>query len=649
MTGFGFWTPLLLGGIGLIVLPWLIHRIRRPERDTVEFSSLLFIPNIKQEIIERRRIQHPLLMLLRMLLLLLLAVSFARPYLLADPVSETPADQIHLILLDVSLSTSGSLDETKAYINALLDDIPASHRIGLMTFADHDALLIPIEDASMDGAHTSVRSALDTVAPTWSSTDYVSAMASAERHLLTSARGDTLLGKTLHLVSDFQESGLKDGEGGWRLSGDITFVPHAIDPPKSNLALTDAVIVEQGEAHRLKVRVRNTGSIDATTEARVEIDGRIVGAKKVSVRAGNARQMTFDLKTQSDTATEGFVAIEDEGGISDNLRYFAWNPPVIPRIAITGSSLSTKLIAAALPSDRWRIVADLDPSVALVVTDQIDRLDRQTAAYVSGGGSLFLTPSHASSAATWNQLFAESTGIRLSETINVATTLSEIDLAHPIFSPLRGPRFNDFSAVRYKSHLTAEIEPGASTRILAAFDTGRPAILEATVGEGRIIVWLGGIAPGNTNLTRSPRFIPLLQETVAHLIDIEDANTDLLVGELALLRVATGGLTTAEGDALQIQAGDALPHPGWLTESGDLSTVSTVNFDPAETDLTRIPVSEFQLRLCHAEPAAAQLSDAQIIPGEDRPRIEHGYLIVLIGTLALLIENLYTARLGTTA
>ena len=61
----GLLVPLFAFGVALIGIPYFVHRIRRPERETVRFSSLMFVPDVKREVIERRRIQHIVLMLLR--------------------------------------------------------------------------------------------------------------------------------------------------------------------------------------------------------------------------------------------------------------------------------------------------------------------------------------------------------------------------------------------------------------------------------------------------------------------------------------------------------------------------------------------------------------------------------------------------------
>jgi hypothetical protein len=108
-------------------------------------------------------------------------------------------------------------------------------------------------------------------------------------------------------------------------------------------------------------------------------------------------------------------------------------------------------------------------------------------------------------------------------------------------------------------------------------------------------------------------------------------------------------VTARSGQSQEWGPSDLLSQTGWLStfEDGRVIRTASVNFDPAEAEDARIPVSEFQLRLCHAEPAAPRGTDRTIIPGEQTPRVEHGFAIVLIVALALVFENVYAARLGT--
>ena len=46
---FSLLAPLFLAGAAFLALPWYIHHIRRPERDPIPFSSLMFVPKVEKE------------------------------------------------------------------------------------------------------------------------------------------------------------------------------------------------------------------------------------------------------------------------------------------------------------------------------------------------------------------------------------------------------------------------------------------------------------------------------------------------------------------------------------------------------------------------------------------------------------------------
>src|SRR5690606_30573314 len=54
--------------------------INRQQKEPVRFPSLMFLDNVPYRDVKRQRIRHWLLLLLRCLILLLLALAFARPF-----------------------------------------------------------------------------------------------------------------------------------------------------------------------------------------------------------------------------------------------------------------------------------------------------------------------------------------------------------------------------------------------------------------------------------------------------------------------------------------------------------------------------------------------------------------------------------------
>ena len=144
----GLLAPLFALGIALIGLPYLIHRIRRPERETARFSSLMFVPDVEREVIERRRVQHILLMVLRMAMLAVLALAFARPFreviLRADASPLGATD--HVIAIDVSMSMAydGVWARAKTQAHAALDAVAPGDRVGFVRFAHRPLGTVPI-------------------------------------------------------------------------------------------------------------------------------------------------------------------------------------------------------------------------------------------------------------------------------------------------------------------------------------------------------------------------------------------------------------------------------------------------------------------------------------------------------------------------
>src|SRR5436190_1798604 len=76
----GFVAPLVLVGLGALVLPVLIHLIQRERKRVVEFPSLMFLRKIPYQSVRRRRIRDWFLLLMRLTALALIVLAFARPF-----------------------------------------------------------------------------------------------------------------------------------------------------------------------------------------------------------------------------------------------------------------------------------------------------------------------------------------------------------------------------------------------------------------------------------------------------------------------------------------------------------------------------------------------------------------------------------------
>jgi hypothetical protein len=623
-----FLVPLFFAGVVLLVVPWLVHRIRRPERERVRFSSLMFVPDIKREVIERRRVQHILLMVLRMMLLALLVFAFARPFqevLLGADVSSEEGTH-HVILLDASLSMGANdiWEEAKRQAIAVLDEVKAGDQVGVIRFGQSALVDMPLsEDVSL------ARQAVMGADWTWEKgNSLVGLQASAD--MLT---GKQDVRRVVHLVSDFQATGLPTIETGWALPGHMRLHPVVIGDGSWTNVSVDALALRSVGQQTLQVRarVKNWQGTEALN-VRLWLDGEVMDAKTFSVVQGHASQVRFDVPER---ALQGFVAVGGSDGlVGDNRQFFTYQPAPKHRVLVLQSGSLHGLMLAAVPdvSDLpWQMgiaeAMDLVPALndkpkVVVVGNMHSEILTGLRNYVQAGGNLFLPLEKGADAQLLNQLL-EGSGIQVEapKSEKQQVPLAWVDLKHRIFYPFRGAKFNDFSSIRYTGYHQLKVDTGT---VLARFEGDDVIMAEAQLGQGRVLVWAGGLALDRSNLARSPRFVPLIHETLRYLSGEEVDPPLFFVGDI----VGTG----------------QIDKPGvHTTENG---REVAVNVDGAESDPRQVTPAEFEIRMCEA-PVLYRAGEAEAasVVGGNLIKEEYGYWILMVMFGALLLEHCYAAWL----
>ena len=628
----GLLAPLFALGMALIGIPYLVHRIRRPEREPVRFSSLMFVPEVKREVIERRRVQHLLLMILRMAMLAVLALAFARPF--REVISRANASlggaTDHVIALDVSMSMGydGVWARAKMQANAALDAVAPGDRVGFARFANRAWGAVPIS-----GDATLVRRAIDEAAVTWAHTDYATALR-ATAHLF---EADTAqVRRVVHVISDFQATGMADA--GWRLPGTIKL--HAVDVgvDQASNATIDALAVlpAKNDALQVRARVRNNAGQNALA-VQLSVNREIAETRTVEVLPGNATQVGFAIPAHRETS--GYVALANGDGLTrDDRRFFAWAAQTRHSIEVWQAAEATRfMLNAALPEESdlpWRLDWSSRGAGSVVIAEAIDaQVAAELADYVQRGGALFLPLGKSADIASANAVLARAdlriVGLRQAG----YSALAWVNLDHPIFQLFRGARFNDFSSVRYdNTHLVAA---DSAAVVLAKYDDEMPAMVEARLGAGRILVWAGGMGLDRSNLARTPRFVPLLHETLRYLVGEQKVKTAYQVGDAAPEAVRQLAGPKAAGDPARFHA------PGIYEWDGQLAAVNVAH---RESDLTRITPAEFEIRLCDA-PALNDSGPAATASHPSTPDEYGRYAIALLFALALA-EHFFASRKG---
>ncbi|MFB3785931.1 MAG: BatA domain-containing protein [bacterium] len=707
--GLSFLAPLFFAGLSLLAVPWIVHRIRRPERETVRFSSLMFVPRVQKEVIERRKVQHVLLMLLRMLLLVLLVAAFLRPYILTPALAqEAKESEWHVILLDLSYSmgTGNHFAEAKQKAGALLDSLKSRDRVGVIGFAEKPLPLAPWRDQADPeaGAIPRARRAVDSAKLTEEKTAFLPALRLAQDWLLAE-QSDTDRMRIIHLVSDLQRAGMPEDLSEWKLSPRIELDPIEVGTSEGvNYTLTDMLVrpTPAGEL-RIQGKIRNWSAADEQPRnVRLFVDGIEAGQAQIPVKPGNATQVSFTIPAKLDRIHEGWLEIGDDALALDNKRFFAWNPPRQLRLLILADPQPEKRWPAAWfleralsaeeyqpwtlrfipPAEFTKESREGGPAADILIAGDLNGLAADTAerilATARQGGQVFMFLNQTMTPETLNAfllpaLGLHSAGFRYSETSTERfDLLSWIDFEHPIFRVFQGSQLNDFSPVHFNNYVLLEPAPGSSgPKVLARLEgdsSGKihPAMLEIPLGEGQVILWAFSPDLEWSNLPKSPKFVPLLYETLFHLAGGREEKSVWLVGEQlsepppVQPAPARWSIQPPGSEAILALAPEAfsqqpvsLEKPGWLRwraeDQTEWARVDSVNVNAAESNPARVPPEELTARLCTRPKIALQSAatpEKTSLEEDAAARREFGRVFLVLLFIGLLVESGYASRLA---
>src|SRR4030088_527861 len=111
----GLLTPWFLAGGLAIGLPVWLHLLRKHKTTPLPFSSLMFFERRTQSSIKHRRLRYLLLFAARALLILLIALAFAHPYIEQKILPVKRSGEVAILAIDNSLSmrTGNRLEQAK--------------------------------------------------------------------------------------------------------------------------------------------------------------------------------------------------------------------------------------------------------------------------------------------------------------------------------------------------------------------------------------------------------------------------------------------------------------------------------------------------------------------------------------------------------
>ena len=547
----GFLSPWFLGGLLAVGLPIWLHLLKRHKTDPQPFPSLMFFEHREQSSVQHRRLDYILLFILRTLMLVLLALLFASPYIRR----KTPkgnGEKIVVVAVDRSFSmrtkegTSSRLDQAKTEGLSVLSKLAPGQRAQVVALADTlQAMTQQTADpGELRGAVSAIKES-----------DARASFGELARYLRTLSES-TKTPLEVHLISDLQKSAMPPGFTDVRLDQDTDIVFHSMGKPQPNWAVEN-VIAPQHVYDPKKVRISATvtafSAPASTCTVTLLMNGKTIQSKSVSVPENGRGSAEF---TGLDAASYGFnkceIRIDSADGLPADDRFAFSVERTDPkkvlfvddgqrpkaqqffRAALNASDDSAFQLEVLRPD--VAATANLSNYTVVVLNDlgsMPSGLEPALQRYVSAGGSLFESIGPASvvglprapvlDEAIEGTRYASREGERF-------FTVSDVDSGHDVMKNVE--RFDGV-----KIYLAANV--GATkSRVLARLSNGTPLVLERKVGEGKVLAFTSTFDGNNNDMPLHYAWVPFVQKSVAYLGGGGSAEqpTNLSVGEYVELR-----------------------------------------------------------------------------------------------------------------
>jgi hypothetical protein len=666
-----FLTPLFLFGLLAAAIPIAIHLIRRDKPPKIVFSTLRFFQQTSRKQFLFQKMQQWLLLLLRTAVVVLLAVAFARPFFsqsLSGWTNMAPRSVAILVDQSMSMAYGDYLARAKAAAGNILSGLKPGDEATLILFSDKaDAVHGPTSDFA------SLQAVLDRMeSPGYQLTRYFPALRLADELLADSL----LLDKSIHLISDFQNSGMTGFDSDWTLKPGVNFATENIaDQGTRNLTITGvkspANLREAGAEEALFVRVRSTGSLrQDQAQLAVSIDGEEQFRQAVKLQDRSELVVKVPVTFTSEGSHIGKVSVSDGDFPRDNDFYFTVDVlPKIPVLVVNGEGSANWYddeahwfkLAVSSNEESPFAVTTVTPSnleagdlarhavVAMLNVGQLrDELVLALQDYVTGGGSLLLAPGDQVQAGNFNRQLGEISPATLLGRAGLAANdyllIANVADRHPILRPLEV----DWSA-RFRESWTAK--PQESAEVLLSFDNGSPALIERQTGEGKSLLFASSLDLEWNNLPLQSMYLPLVHESLKYLASTPEKKASYLVGDIVPVSELgrDAELLSPAGKALTLQEGQesvSLDEPGVYRQSGEGGTLLyAVNHAAEESDFSSVAPAVIFDQILNPETTPSQSAAVrnQLLKMElEKP--QRLWWWVLLAVVALLIAETFIAN-----
>jgi len=641
-------APFFLIGALAIGLPFWLHRLQTQSSVRQPFSSAMLLETTEQQVHLQKKLKYFVLLALRVAVLTLLVLAFAKPIfyrplnVLADDVSGT-----HLILVDtsVSMSRAGVFSQAIGAARRTIDDVPNDALLQVLS-AD-SRLRLTSELSSEKATH---RAALSGLSVSALHLDFGEMMRAVSR-LAESLPAPV----TLHVISDFQASAMPVRFSDLVSSQVAKIVPYVVG---TGAPFNWSVEYVRETTAGLDVGLSGNGDRERVAEVELVLNDVIVESRGLSVTGPQTVHFAIPEYIEGDNEVTVRI-ITDDDLQADNLRYHivAKKPPTeVPLITYASDDLPVTYLSAALESAagsgfnvQTLLAGQFDTRVlsrySWAVVDDIGSVDAELSSaltdFLQGGGNLLV---FAGQRAVGLETLPVSGHRRSPTSIDSASgeflSIGQIDTGHPLLSQIEG-----WHEVNFSRSMPVEVLDG--DQVLIRLENNEPFLIERRIGEGRLLLVLGGLNNRWNDFPVHPVFVSFIIETARGASIIAKTYTAGATLPLALVGSVSGQVVDPDGNRIlslvdttreqQIK----LNKPGFYTVYTTQEELSVaVNIDPLESDLQTISqevLDRWQDATAGQSPAATVAGS--LSPGQEPVSVELWHWLLLLLALVIIGES----------
>ena len=519
MFGVSFLSPLFLVGAVAAAVPILLHLFHRRTEVVIDFPAVSLLKRVPVQQHRRRRLRELLLLALRVVALVLLALSFARPYFAGETASAAAAVTVIAIDTSMSMTAPGRFDRARDAAARAASSAPASHALALIGFADSAHVVVhPTTDRS------AIMAALSQLIAGNGGTRFRTALSRASE--IIGARDGRLV-----VITDLQQAGWESNDAGGLPDGvdvDVISVP----PPSGNLAVTSA----EKRDRRIVASIQNYSNSDARAPVRIFADGKEIARTDVTIGPNGAADI--DVAAALPAAGDAEVRVDDAAGYQpDNVRRVRLEAVAAIPIAIVvadptgavGGLYVERALSVAGGGREFdvdvrdgrdvaaRTSTDLSRAAAIYIlgTRTLDRGGRELIKrYLAAGGQVFLAMGPDVDPGTLPDVLGVTLSFDDSPVRTPGATLIASDGRHPIFRPFLNSA-GALGDVQVEQH--RRLNDQGDRTVLARLSGGDAALTEQTVGQGRLLVFTSDLDNQWSRFPLNPAFVPFSIETARYL------------------------------------------------------------------------------------------------------------------------------------